>query len=437
MKRMLCLLLACISAVLYAQDTVWRVDQRLSESWGYTWDENEPGNWAFHRTEVEENIHYLPDYPDVVDHIAGRKKQTGAGEDGLWHEIPTLYCNPEVGINGSGRIISYDTASEGYNFQREEVYDILGNLSELDRQKVNYGYLDGHHYQICLGYNDRVDSLLIRHYNFNSSSWEKRIMSYDASGRKSAELVLISNDNANWQPLKRATIFQSGQDFPPEFKPNLNHMLFDLNYQGYIPTVLYDWIPGLTERGMVDSLFTEEYVNNEWVLRSLDDYNVYTNPDGSIGYTIYSWDPDMIGTPDYFPSCWAFGFDSLGHYRGHSFSTDDGFSPPSYVGVSYQWSQTSALLDPALAPVHPIRIKTWPNPFRETVQVLLEVPDTKAETRIGIYNLKGQKVFGQDGVGDRWIWDGKDFSGKDPGAGIYFIRAENSGLGSVLKVLKF
>ena len=438
MTRVVPLVLAVVCcAGIYAQNSIWRVNQRLSESWGYTWVDDEPGNWAFHSTELEETLHYQQDYPELVDHISYRKKQIGLGYDGLWHELDTIYCNPTITFTATGKTITYDIPTGGYNFQREEVYDQLDRLISLDHKEVNYGYLHGHHSFFYYGIGDRVDSLITRTYSFAASSWEKQIMSYDAGGSKTGDLVLSSPDSLNWQASKRAIIYQSGEDFPPDYKFQMNHMLFDLSPQGYYPTVLYEWIPGLTDCGIVDSLYTEEYVDGSWITRSWDDYYVYTNTNGSIGYTIYSWDPDMIDVVDYLPSCWAFGFDSLGHYLGHSFDQDDGLSPPSHSGTGYTWASVSGALDPAENPVLSIGIKTWPNPFRDEVQVRLEIPDVRAETGIGIYNLKGQKVYGQDGVGNEWMWNGKDFAGQDLGAGIYFIRAENSGLWTVKKVLMY
>ena len=432
--RLLMLGLVILSASgISAQTMDWRVDQRISSSWGYEYNPDLPEGWSYHTTTLEETIHYLQDYPGVVDQITGRKKQTGFGNDGLWHDIQPTFCNPVVTFDASGKTISYDSPSGGYNYQRQEHYDPQGILISLNRCVVNTGYLNGHHYDFFYGAGGRIDSLITRDYSFSTQNWEKRIMGYDESGHKCAEIVYSSSDSLNWQPLKRAIIYQSGDDYPPNFRMQFQHMLFDLRPESYTPTVLYNWIPGLTDCGIVDSLITEVYSNGAWGTDTIDDYNVYTNTDGSFGFTIYSVDPEYIGLIGYYPSCWKLSFDSLGHYRKHIFSSEEA---PSSSGTSYHWTTYSDLDDPQLIPIPDIEIRAWPNPFSQSISLRVTGADRKSETYIEIYNLKGQKIWTSQGFATEQTWDGKDFSGRDAAPGLYFIKSNNAKGMAVRKVIK-
>ncbi|MDD3563862.1 MAG: T9SS type A sorting domain-containing protein, partial [Candidatus Cloacimonetes bacterium] len=65
----------------------------------------------------------------------------------------------------------------------------------------------------------------------------------------------------------------------------------------------------------------------------------------------------------------------------------------------------------------------YPNPFRDQVNIAL---DAKAgdTIKVAVYNLRGERVHSQElGAGQRQLsWDGRDSSGKQMPAGVYFIR---------------
>ncbi|MDD2423868.1 MAG: endonuclease [Candidatus Cloacimonetes bacterium] len=65
----------------------------------------------------------------------------------------------------------------------------------------------------------------------------------------------------------------------------------------------------------------------------------------------------------------------------------------------------------------------YPNPFRDLVNIAL---DAKAgdTIKVAVYNLRGERVHSQElGAGQRQLsWDGRDTSGKQMPAGVYFIR---------------
>jgi len=115
-----------------------------------------------------------------------------------------------------------------------------------------------------------------------------------------------------------------------------------------------------------------------------------------------------------------------------------------YVSVA---AHASPADDPALAPhANPIKAM-YPNPFRQTMQIVVESRDP-SPVSITVHNLRGQTLrrFGMDGSASSdaasWngataiTWDGKDSSGRDLPAGIYIIRASTAGRDFSLKAVK-
>lgn len=87
--------------------------------------------------------------------------------------------------------------------------------------------------------------------------------------------------------------------------------------------------------------------------------------------------------------------------------------------------------DDAAAPVPELVKSCYPNPFRDRLN--LELASAKAETRIRIYNLRGELVRELDSA----VWDSQDGKGTVCPAGVYVIRASRGKQSQSIKVLKY
>jgi hypothetical protein len=73
----------------------------------------------------------------------------------------------------------------------------------------------------------------------------------------------------------------------------------------------------------------------------------------------------------------------------------------------------------------------YPNPFRDKVNIKCHAE----EFQIKIYNVKGQVIWESKKPGTIFVWDGRDDSGKDLSAGIYFIRLDTEDHSEIKKVI--
>ncbi len=72
-------------------------------------------------------------------------------------------------------------------------------------------------------------------------------------------------------------------------------------------------------------------------------------------------------------------------------------------------------------------LRVYPNPFNPEVHIIWEIDQIKDDCRLGIYNIRGQKMrdFVIDNAYDQLIWDGKDTSGHPCASGIYLMNLHN------------
>ncbi len=87
-----------------------------------------------------------------------------------------------------------------------------------------------------------------------------------------------------------------------------------------------------------------------------------------------------------------------------------------------------------------VQLYNYPNPFNPTTTISFETTNLHENTRIEIYNLKGQKVktllseqlpAGQHSV----VWDGKDANNKQVSSGIYFYKLQTGDFQKVKKMM--
>lgn len=131
-------------------------------------------------------------------------------------------------------------------------------------------------------------------------------------------------------------------------------------------------------------------------------------------------------------SCEVFRNDAL---HGFQSNRNPFVDHPEYVNRI--WNPEIGNEDDFAIPVATLRIdNVYPNPFRSLVNIAL---DAKAgETvKAAVYNIRGEKVFQQElGSGQRHLsWNGRDFSGRQMPAGVYFIRLNTNDSRASSKVL--
>ncbi len=87
--------------------------------------------------------------------------------------------------------------------------------------------------------------------------------------------------------------------------------------------------------------------------------------------------------------------------------------------------------DPVITPSPAPMIAAYPNPFRQSTTLDLRL-STTGETKLGIYNLRGQLIRSllhehrTEGT-HQLSWDGRDDNGREQAPGIYFLRLESGG----------
>ncbi|PKN74009.1 MAG: hypothetical protein CVU50_00090 [Candidatus Cloacimonetes bacterium HGW-Cloacimonetes-3] len=421
---------------LHADPNCLRVSNRQSNSFGYEYIESLPGGWSYYSEYYSETAHYLSQYPDVVNHLVVNHRRNGYGHDGLWHQMPTKYFNPQVTDSPEGRTIVY-RITEGDNpatSNRVEVYDASNRLRTLSFMYLYNGTETGDRYHYSYLGDGRIDSIIKRINYVNISGYEKRNMQYDQYNRKSGEMIYTSSDSLQWAESRRVIIYQSGQDYPLGYSLRLHNPLDRTPPPGYARSYMYQTLPGVTNAGIVDSLVIQSFENGVWVDKFRDYYTIISHPDGTVSYNVLSLEIAYIGIPDYNPGQLIFSFNSAGDYTAQSFSTDDGLSPPYYQSIVYNWETGSDAVDTVNSPEMPLSITAYPNPFRDRIRISTK---SASPATVSIYNLRGQKVWQANAICSDIDWDGRDDKGKPTATGVYIINLKHKDKEISRRILKY
>jgi hypothetical protein len=97
----------------------------------------------------------------------------------------------------------------------------------------------------------------------------------------------------------------------------------------------------------------------------------------------------------------------------------------------YRLDITSGVDDPQAIPPS---LECYPNPFCDALTISMQ--DANSRAHIDVFNLRGQKVRELQMKNGESVWDGKDVSGKETGAGIYLLKVKNSNE-SPIRVLRY
>jgi len=108
---------------------------------------------------------------------------------------------------------------------------------------------------------------------------------------------------------------------------------------------------------------------------------------------------------------------------------------PGYIVLTPHVANEDELVVPEIA------FSTTPNPFRESVQLSLNLTKPNQAAEIGIYNLKGQlvrKLYSSTLKGSKLDlnWDGKDDLRHDVKSGVYLIKVQAGNSNKTHKLLK-
>ncbi|MCA9729090.1 MAG: T9SS type A sorting domain-containing protein, partial [Candidatus Eisenbacteria bacterium] len=107
-----------------------------------------------------------------------------------------------------------------------------------------------------------------------------------------------------------------------------------------------------------------------------------------------------------------------------TYSYLDAAAPSGFVGYwleAVDRNGTSEFFGPRSLRVHEKDATAWPNPFQSTVE--LRLPNG-TQTPVRILDVTGRVVreLATPVEGASWSWDGRDASGREVPAGIYFVR---------------
>jgi len=91
--------------------------------------------------------------------------------------------------------------------------------------------------------------------------------------------------------------------------------------------------------------------------------------------------------------------------------------------------------------LHPsVQILTFPNPFKDTLTVIVEEPEEPRKIKISVFTVAGELVYRfpeeEGGKIFQHIWNGKNESGEEVGSGIYLLKIDIDGRSQIVKVAK-
>lgn len=426
-------------------DGVWRVLQRNGcyEGWDYN-----GGDWTPVDSYSRETPYYHNTHTDVIDSICAEHRIVSAGNDTGWYHYNTIHYNPSVMLTTQGKSVSYEIyTDQGYNLLSwNGHYDTQNRLVEYSSTRI-YSLANQVTTHEIYYYNSRNEPDSIYKYTFNNLGFgqhQKTINVYDSLGRKTTELIYTSANPPDMQLTKRVLLHYRPDMYPAGYYFKTQNPMF-LQRQGYVPgSCLNNNFSGLTTPYMADSLCIQVWQDSIWVDQEYDYYSVNYYTPGTPQINIEQWETQYIPPPpDYQPPRYCLLFDPNGLFTGESYSIDDGFSPPSYSGVSYTWEYYVPNEDNVTPPVAGMSLgQNYPNPFSQSTAIRFDNRKNSVLS-LKIYNTRGQLVKTLcDRVsfktGDHIVsWDGRNDTGQELASGVYFYKLSDGDETQVRKMLLF
>ncbi len=118
----------------------------------------------------------------------------------------------------------------------------------------------------------------------------------------------------------------------------------------------------------------------------------------------------------------------LANNRAIKFTTDP---PDTFPGIE-EHNQTS---------ISNSILEVYPNPFRKMLNIKLQIPSTKSQIALKIYDVSGRLVRSFNLASDflplasTISWDGTDDSGNEVPQGVYFLKAEGTNSEEIKKII--
>jgi hypothetical protein len=438
------ILMLCVSEHISAQnDGVWRVLQRNSYYEGYDYNE---GDWTPHNDYTREIPYYLSQYTDVIDSICAKHRSVIDGVDSGWNNLSTVYYNPIVIQNAGGKSVTYNirVGQSDVSLYWNGHYDTQNRLVEYNSTRIHHpALLVTTHENYFYSNRNEPDSIYKHTYdNYVFGHYQKTINVYDSLDRKTTELVYTSDTPLSWQLTKRVLLYYSNDMYPDGFYFKTHNPMF-LQRMGYFPgSCLDNNFSGLTTPYIVDSLCIQVWQDSIWVDDEYDYYDVNYYTPGYPQIRIEQWETEYIPPPpDFQPPRYSIVFNPNGLFISEGYSIDDGFSPPSYSGISYTWEYYVPNEDNAAPAVAGLMLRqNYPNPFSKSTSISFNNCKNNV-LNLNIYNIRGQLVktlldrasfkSGEHSAN----WDGTDNAGKRLAAGIYFYKLSDDKESVVRKML--
>ncbi len=91
--------------------------------------------------------------------------------------------------------------------------------------------------------------------------------------------------------------------------------------------------------------------------------------------------------------------------------------------------------------LHPsVQVLTFPNPFTDSLTVIVEEPDPLSRIRIAVLTVAGELVyrFPENDAGEIWqhTWDGKNEMGEEVASGVYLLKVDVDDRSRIVKVAR-
>jgi len=126
-----------------------------------------------------------------------------------------------------------------------------------------------------------------------------------------------------------------------------------------------------------------------------------------------------------------------GYFQGTAFFGYYSISGSGYEDIFVAKLGNETSFENEIIELNSISLSNYPNPFNPTTMIYFETTNLHENSRIEIFNIKGQKVKqfsdirGQHSV----VWNGKDDKGKSVSSGIYFYRLESGDFSEIKKMI--
>ncbi len=297
-------------------------------------------------------------------------------------------------------------------------YDDYDRLTKFEAQ-MDYWLTDGllRELRIDIEYPSNTDmeiSVFIQKYS--EVEYQKVQIELDSQNRIQRQNIRFSYNNSYWRDGTEYIFSYHDQDTSTieDFIRYISDNIVMLIFTG-----------GEMMYGMVTEVAETHWWNDDPMTdcKYIYDYDSDLMRTEKIHYQ-RCFDPDIASIPgwiNYYRNTYAYDdhgnmIEELGEAFHEGEFIDDFLMETSYMTLT----DNHDLSAPAISPIN---ISVYPQPFAGNVNILGE-SKAGGEIKMEIFNLRGQKVrsFNMPS-GAKLTWDGKDESGKDLPASVYFLRA--------------